>query len=160
MPRCITQRTVGLFLGIALGALPLVGGAAPNDDAFTPALPTRDTLAPERRGGGGEANVSEQTGAATYSVAIELPPGRLGMAPSVALSYSSQNPLRGGIAVGWSLAAASTIERDPEVLDGSRYRAGDQRLVPSPDDPGAGEQYRAERDPGFARYEYDGDENA
>src|SRR5438046_2717074 len=55
----------------------------------------------------GDASVSSQTGAALYSYPLESPPGRLGMAPHLALSYSSQAPLFGGIAAGWSLSIPS-----------------------------------------------------
>ena len=48
-------------------------------------------------------SVSE-TGAAQYVVPIEVPQGRGGMAPSLSLSYSSRNPLRGGVANGWVLS--------------------------------------------------------
>ncbi|MCB0037185.1 MAG: hypothetical protein KDE51_24305, partial [Anaerolineales bacterium] len=54
-------------------------------------------------------SVSEYTGAATYSYPIVLPPGRAGLQPSLALSYSSaslrgaiQNVADGPIAAGWS----------------------------------------------------------
>jgi hypothetical protein len=52
----------------------------------------------------GDSSVSTQTGALTYSYPIQVPPGRNGMAPQLALSYSSQAPLYGGIAAGWSLS--------------------------------------------------------
>src|SRR5687768_5715286 len=51
----------------------------------------------------GTWSVSPQTGAALYSFPIPVPPGRSGMAPQLSLDYSSQNPLRGGIAAGWEL---------------------------------------------------------
>lgn len=55
-------------------------------------------------------------GAALYRVAIELPPGRAGMQPSVGLSYSSR--AGNGIAgVGWSLEAGGTIYRCPLTLE-------------------------------------------
>jgi hypothetical protein len=51
----------------------------------------------------GDASVSTQTGALQYSYPIKVPPGRHGVAPSLALTYSSQAPTYGGIAAGWSL---------------------------------------------------------
>ena len=57
---------------------------------------------------------SPQTGAATYTFAVPVPPGRNGMAPQLALSYSSQNPLRGGVAAGWRFDVPS-IEVDASL---------------------------------------------
>jgi RHS repeat-associated protein len=78
--------------------------------------------------------VSPQTGAATYSFGIPVPPGRNGMAPQLALSYSSQNPLRGGIAAGWQFDVPSIeVDTSQGILEGRSYRssiAGGQRLVP------------------------------
>ena len=59
----------------------------------------------------GDWGVSEQNGAATYTFNIDVPSGRNGMAPSLSLRYSSNLPLRGGLAVGWDLHIPS-IERD------------------------------------------------
>jgi hypothetical protein len=52
----------------------------------------------------GDASVSAQTGAFEYSYPIRVPPGRNGQAPSLALSYSSQGGIYGGIAAGWELS--------------------------------------------------------
>jgi hypothetical protein len=58
----------------------------------------------------GEAAVSSQTGAFTYAYPISVPPGRHGLAPQLALTYSSQAPIYGGIAAGWSLAIPAIRE--------------------------------------------------
>jgi RHS repeat-associated protein len=81
-------------------------------DPFSVNAPAFDTsaLAPTtfQRG---DYSVSDKTGAATYSYPIVVPPGREGMQPVLALSYSSLAPLRGGLAAGWSLALPA-VERD------------------------------------------------
>jgi hypothetical protein len=59
----------------------------------------------------GDASVSTQTGALQYSYPIAVPPGRGGMEPKLALSYSSQGGTYGGIAAGWSLSLPD-IRRD------------------------------------------------
>ncbi|NQZ05943.1 MAG: hypothetical protein HRT35_02170 [Algicola sp.] len=49
-------------------------------------------------------------GAASYSVPIQLPPGRAGMQPGVSLNYSS-NGGNGLVGQGWSLSAGGSISR-------------------------------------------------
>jgi len=59
----------------------------------------------------GDASVSTQTGALQYSYQIQLPPGRNGMVPdNLAISYSSQAPVYGGVAAGWTLSVPSITE--------------------------------------------------
>jgi RHS repeat-associated protein len=80
------------------------------------------------------------TGAAVYSVPIEVPPGTAGMRPALALTYSSQSG-RGMVGLGWTLGGLPTIERCPRTVsqDGihgsvnfdnnDRYCLQGQRLV-------------------------------
>ena len=49
-------------------------------------------------------------GAASYSIPIQVAPGRAGMQPNVSLNYSSQSG-NGVAGVGWSLSAYSSISR-------------------------------------------------
>jgi hypothetical protein len=145
-------------LGVLVSLRP-TGWGAPADP-FTAALPARDTQAPKAiEGRTSDGSVDASTGSAAYTLPIVLPPGRAGMAPSLALSYSSQRPLRGGVAVGWGLEVG-TIEKDPEVLDGTAYRVSfggtSERLVQASGDPSNQliTTYRAERDASFTRYVY------
>jgi RHS repeat-associated protein len=52
----------------------------------------------------------DESGAATYSVPIEVPPGRAGLAPNLALTYRSSSG-HGYVARGWSLTGLSGITR-------------------------------------------------
>ena len=62
----------------------------------------------------GNFSVSE-SGAASYSVPIAVPPGTAGMEPRLSLNYSSQGG--NGIAgVGWSLGGLSAITRCPQTI--------------------------------------------
>lgn len=61
----------------------------------------------------GGADVSG--GAATYTIPIQVPPGRKGMQPSVSLSYSSRAG-NGVAGLGWNLNAGSSIHRCPQTV--------------------------------------------
>ncbi len=114
----------------------------------------------------GDASVSTQTGAFTYSYPIAVPPGRLGMQPSLTLSYSSQAPLTGGLAAGWSLALP-TISRDPSQSHLARQSsdfvprwvssmAGGHELIPVSEPTVAADvmqAFRAQYDGSYTRYE-------
>jgi RHS repeat-associated protein len=63
---------------------------------------------------GGEFRVNE-AGAATYTVPLALPAGTAGVAPELALSYSSQAGV-GNMGLGWSLSAGGSISRCRQTL--------------------------------------------
>jgi len=145
-----------LSLGVLLVGVTVARGAPA--DPFAAALPGRDTqptaAAPSATVSG---SVSEQQGTASYVFPIEVPPGRNGMAPSLALSYSSGAPLRGGIAVGWSLDLPR-IELDPQASIVDRYKlsgvgAGGVLVPVTGDGATSGTRYRVEIDESFTRVE-------
>ena len=63
----------------------------------------------------GEASVSTQTGALQWAYPIAVPPGRHGMAPQLSLAYSSQAPIYGTIASGFSLSGLAEIHEDTSL---------------------------------------------
>lgn len=70
----------------------------------------------------GEFAVSK-SGAATYSIQLETPPGIGGMSPMLSLSYNSQN--KGGlIGEGWDLGGPSAITRCPRTQFQDSAREG------------------------------------
>ena len=71
----------------ALGAAPAAGGAAGEGGTY------RAPLTPESM---------VFTGAASYTIPIEVPPGRSGLAPDLALTYNSYNS-NGWLGMGWDL---------------------------------------------------------
>ncbi len=122
----------------------------------------------------GDASVSTQTGALRYSYPIRVPPGRNGMVPQLALSYSSQAPIYGGLAAGWSLSIPEIREdtsqgrlrtHSPEVEGGQADPLADDRFVSTmaggrplipvtePTSSGVYKTYRAQNDTSFMRYE-------
>ena len=97
-------------------------------------------------------------GAATYDIAIAVPPGTAGMVPSLKLSYSSQNG-NGILGVGWTLAGLPSISRCAQTkaqdnvrgavtfTTGDRFCMDGQRLVAISGNYGAdGTEYRTEID--------------
>ncbi|MGJ0492828.1 toxin TcdB middle/N-terminal domain-containing protein [Methylobacter sp.] len=123
----------------------------------------------------GDASVSTQTGALQYSYPIQVPPGRHGMVPHLALSYSSQAPIYGVIAAGWSLSIPEIREdtsqgrlktHSPDVestqADSRRddrfvsSMAGGRPLIPVTEPTHSTfvyQTYRAQNDTSFMRYE-------
>lgn len=145
---------VTLCLGIARYSIGKPGdimqSAAPVLGAEAPKSLTLDA---------GDASVSPQTGAFTYGFPIAVAPGRAGMQPSLSLGYSSQAPLYGGLAAGWTFEVP-TIRRDwsgghyaPERWTSSL--AGGRELIPVdeviPAD--ADQAFRAQADSSYARYQ-------
>ncbi len=79
------------------------GVAAGGDDAASTAKKTKARSAPV-----------SASGAFTHSIAIQVPPGRLGMTPSLALSYNSGSTTESAVGVGWSFGPA-TISRSTRL---------------------------------------------
>ncbi len=105
----------------------------------------------------GQFQVSE-SGAATYTIPIQVSPGVGGMEPKLSLNYSSQSG-NGLLGVGWSLGGLGGVSRCPKTIaqDGVRggvnYDGNDrfcldgQRLIAISGSEGAdGTEYRTERE--------------
>src|SRR5205814_1375599 len=101
---------------------------------FSSASPLPDPA----KAGGGKQDAPEQvdaSGAAIYAIPIPTAPSRGGLVPELALTYSSRNPVRGGVAMGWSLPLPH-IELDTSDghLGETRYRSSDGgRLIRAKD---------------------------
>jgi hypothetical protein len=99
------------------------------------------------------------TGSATANIPIVVPPGRKNMQPSLALSYSSNNP-NGICGVGWGLSASSVqrstkkgipkYDNTDTFVFASSGSSGDLVLIDAPNN-----EYRQKIETGFMKYVFD-----
>jgi hypothetical protein len=157
---CLTLLGIGYLAFPAHAASSeMATPANPDTGAFTGASPSFDEPSAYAKNYNlGDWGVSEQRGAATYTFPIVVPPGRNGMAPDLALRYSSESALRGGLAVGWRFDVPSiSLDRSRGHEATSSYlaelRGASGRLVQVPDlTPFGGVAYRAGFDGSFTRF--------
>ena len=168
-------RGLAMFLAVLSVAPARTASAAPAD-IFSIAAPVIGADPPKANDiKDGDATVSTQTGALSWSYPISLPPARGTMGPGPALSYSSQGPVYGGIAAGfaWNLGIPEIREDTSESRlkthsllielaqgnsagDDDRFIGlGGRRLVKVEEPKGADAYaaYRAQGDDSFQRYE-------
>lgn len=74
----------------------------------------------------GKFSVTE-TGSASYSIPIQVPPGTAGMQPRLALHYDSRSG-NGQLGVGWSLQGLSNIQRCGATIALEGTRSTDNRF--------------------------------
>lgn len=179
-PRGALTRSLAAFLAVlmvlpAAQVLNVKSAWAAPADIFSSPAPVIGSDPPKSRDiKAGDATVSTQTGALSWSYSVAVPPGRNGMAPALALSYSSHAGLYGGIAAGfgWNLGIPEILEdtsegrlkthsplielTEPDPRADDRFLGlGGRRLVPV-DEPKAADvyrTYRAQGDSSFQRYE-------
>lgn len=164
--RGITARTLASALAVVTfwGTTALQADPA---DIFTVGAPAIGSAPPKAADvHNGDASVSA-TGALEFSYPIAVPPGRHGMQPGIALSYSSQGPIYGTLASGWSLTGLPTISLDtsrgrlwtmvfnPPVKEYKSDLGGGRPLVSVSDiaPPTGADAYRAQNDATFTRYQ-------
>lgn len=88
------RKVAGCLLGLAAVTLPVHGAIVPGS------LPGSLTV--------------DASGAALYSLPIEVPPAAGGLQPSLSFEYSSRRN-NGLMGVGWSVEGMSTIHRCPRI---------------------------------------------
>lgn len=99
------------------------------------------------------------SGAATYSIPIQIPPPVAGFGPSLSLNYNSQGPAVGILGARWSLGGLSAVGRCPRtkgqdgvrgpilMVTGDAYCLDGMRLILTGGGSGAdGSEYRTEMD--------------
>jgi RHS repeat-associated protein len=173
-----SRRPARRSVGAALLAIACVGLmvapalSAPADITVMP-VPQLGADAPKaEKIQDGDVSVATQTGSLNAGYPITVPPGRGGMAPSIGLSYSSQGPIYGTLAAGWSLSGLPDIRIDPQASalnqpfpfalrsqpENLRYvsgLAGGRPLILTDEVKAAGvaQTFRAQNDATFSRYE-------
>ncbi len=100
------RKILALFLvwQILFGAAPAKADAVGGDLAST--APSMRGVVPEESSAA-SAQVTAFDGAASRSISIEVPPGTGGVAPSLALAYSSARSQDSWVGYGWSLGLSS-----------------------------------------------------
>lgn len=129
--------------------------AAPGDITTVVAPPSDiPSTAPK---GGDQNDLVSSSGEASYRIPVDVPPGRNGAAPSLALVYGSRSPLRGGVAAGWTLPLGEiSVDTSAGWAAGIGYAVGGQRLmrVDEPQRFADVTTYRLHGDTSYARYEH------
>jgi hypothetical protein len=124
--------------------------------------PTTDQIISLPKGGGALRGIGEkfapdlQTGTGNFSVPIELPPGRNGFQPQLALAYSTGNP-NSAFGLGWGLTVpgiqrktSKGVPRYDDARD-SFVLSGAEDLVRVPGGPPGTTRYRPRTEGLFAR---------
>jgi hypothetical protein len=114
------------------------------------------------QGGGAISGIGEtfqpdlHTGTGNLTIPLELPPGRNGLQPSLALSYSTGNP-NGPFGLGWALPVPEVrrktdkgIPRYDPALD-TFVLSGAEDLIPVTDVRAAAVRYRPRSEAGYAK---------
>ena len=128
-------------------SLPAAPSRAISTDSST--LPTGRSLAPAA--GDAAPATDPFTGAAAFSIPIELPPGTGGMTPQLALRYSSQARGDSWVGSGWSLGlpaiTRSLKDGVPRYDDATDvFEFDGQPLVPETPSPSLPRRYRTLRE--------------
>jgi hypothetical protein len=170
MPPVRRARSLKLRLLLSMAAVAICS-VRPADgspgDIFSVGAPVVGAEAPKAVAlQEGDTSVSGQTGAYQYSYPIKVPPGRNSMQPGLALSYSSQGSIYGGVAAGWSLSIPIITEDTTkgrlwsQVISVSiknyvSSMAGGRPLIPVNEPPASNvrSSFRAQNDSSFVRYQ-------
>ncbi|MBG22048.1 MAG: hypothetical protein CMF22_01130, partial [Idiomarinaceae bacterium] len=152
--KCSASATLSNTVNVQLPAPWAQAGGTVSDDLSGALF----SLSHDPEVGAVQAEPGVSGGAATYRLPIAVPPGRNGMTPSVALSYSSRAG-NGVAGVGWNITAGGSIQRcaATPAQDGNRLAPtlkatdklclnGNRLMVVSGSYGQSGATYRTEQD--------------
>ena len=129
MVRRLLFRVVVLVLGVLV--VPLAHGVALSNPEPDPPPPPElgypaDNPILDSEPAGNLAMTTSVTPGGQYTarIAIDVPPGRAGVQPSLALTYASSSSANGHLGVGWSLEGLSEIRRCRKTRATEGYPAG------------------------------------
>ncbi|TDD34975.1 hypothetical protein E1287_15245 [Actinomadura sp. KC06] len=159
-------RVRSVAMRVSLVPLPSHRGCCTTEAGATDGSGRMTTGVPEMalpQGGGAIRGIGEKfepdphTGTGNHTVPIELPPGRDGFQPRLALSYST-GAGNGPYGLGWSLSVPQISRRTDRGVpryDGSDVfvLSGAEDLVPAPGGTGGVHRYRPRTEGLFARIE-------
>jgi len=98
----MTKRISTLFF-LLLAVSRIAFSQATPDTPTNPVVPGEPYFIPDKVEVG-------TTGAATYSIPLQMPPGTNGFQPSLSINYNSQS-VYGMLGIGWNVSGLSKIER-------------------------------------------------
>src|SRR5262245_24998481 len=156
----IAPRALALSMALVALVSILPAVSAPGDLFSVAAPAVTDTPKGAAAIGSGDASVATQTGALTFSFPITVAPGRHGVQPNLALSYSSQAAIYGTVTSGWALGGIPIVYESTSqgrlvtASTGTKLyassMAGGRPLVPVFE--GGATRFRAANDASFTRY--------
>jgi len=91
----VQSKVISLLIAAPL-LLPI--GAYATD--YPPSVPNSNVFGSQSQA----PKVDESSGAFTQRIALDIPPGRNGLQPDLALQYNSQNTTDGIVGYGWSVS--------------------------------------------------------
>ena len=110
--------------GATLQTAGSTGASTTASTTQTAAAPADQTAGAGPASGGGQTpGMLANTGAATYTIPIQAPAGRGGIAPNLALSYNSDQG-NGWVGMGWTLDMGA-IQRSTKTPGGMTYSTSD-----------------------------------
>ncbi len=147
----VLNHAVGTLAALALlTPSVLVEGQTPDKSGVKPSVISLPSGPGAIEGLGESFEPQLNTGSSTYSVNIELPPGRAGLQPNLSLSYNSGlgNSILG---IGWDLALPiikrQTDKGFPSYTPDDTFLFQGEELVPLSD-----ETFRCENETSFQRF--------
>ena len=96
----VQSKGISLIILASISLAPVQPAYAAFGDGSAPTIPNASVLTAQAE----EPKIDGSTGAFTQRVPLDIPPGRNGLQPDVALDYNSQRTKDGIVGYGWALS--------------------------------------------------------